>query len=443
MKHDDRDQRRGNTARGTARLVDSIPDKNRRSFLKIAMANGIAAPVALATLGSTQAAAQTGDSAGTTPGAAAAKRTGLIVRDFSDPYLELLRLLREGAEIEHAVMLQYLYCAFSVKSSYQRLVGFGNPTADNILGVAVQEMQHMGAVNRFLIALGGSPHLARQDFPYEPDIYPFPFMLEPLSRKSVAKYAYLEGPAAIFAAGTQRSPEDELFSSQVLADIRDLERPNHVGSLYRNILELFDEAAARPGFPLSPAQVEEWKAGLLGVMEEGEHDHFNFFRDLHQGRHPAFANSGVDNVWDLPADHEAYPAHQLELNPTAFIGHPNQIESDDAQAIAWLGNLHYWVSLCLLDYSYRHDSKDAWDLSVAQMMTGLWPLAGELPKYGTGMPFDPLSMGYAPGAGKEESRQFTLALAREAQEFSRTIERLLPARYDQNSADGVFELLGA
>lgn len=443
MHQDDRDQRHVSTARGTARLVDSIPDKSRRSFLKIAMANGVAAPVALASLGgATAAAAQTAHGMGGTHNAAAAKRTGLIVRDFSDPYLELMRLLREGAEIEHAVMLQYLYAAFSVKDQYQRLIGFGNPTADNILGVAVQEMQHMGAVNRFLIALGGSPHVARQDFPYEPDIYPFPFMLEPLSRKAVAKYAYLEGPAAIFQAGSERSREDELFGYQVLADIGDMPRPNHVGSLYRNILDLFDEAATRPGFPLSPAQVEKWKAGLHAVMEEGEHDHFNFFRELHQGRHPAFANIGVDNVWDLPTDHEAYPAHQLARTPTAFIGHRNQIENEDAQAIAWLGNLHYWVSLCLLDYSYRYDSKDAWDLSVAQMMSGLWPLAAELPKYGVGMPFDALSMGYAPGTGKEQSRQFTLALAREAQEFSRTIERLLPARY-QDNADGVFDLLGA
>jgi hypothetical protein len=442
MTHNDRDQRRGNTARGSARLVDSIPDKGRRSFLRGAMASGIAAPVALASFSSTQAAAQSAESTGATPNAAAAKRTGLIVRDFSDPYLELMRLLREGAEVEHAVMLEYLYCAFSIKDSYQGLIGFGAPMATNVLGVAVQEMQHMGAVNRFLVALGGSPHLARQDFPYEPDIYPFPFALEPLSRKSAAKYAYLEGPADIFRPDAQRSPEDAQFGNQVMADIGDLPRPNHVGSLYRNILELFDEAATRPGFPLTPAQVEEWKAGLIGIMEEGEEDHFNFFRDLHQGKHPAFANAGVDNVWDLPTDHEAYPSHQLSLNPTAFIGHPNQIEHEDAQAIAWLGNLHYWVSLCLLDYSYRYDSKDAWDLSVAQMMTGLWPLAAELPKYGMGMPFDPLSMGYSPGTGKEESRQFTLALARETQEFARTIEALLPARY-QDNADGVFDLLGA
>ena len=30
-----------------------------------------------------------------------------LVRDFHDPYLELLRLLHEASEVEHALMLQY------------------------------------------------------------------------------------------------------------------------------------------------------------------------------------------------------------------------------------------------------------------------------------------------------------------------------------------------
>src|SRR4051794_38273514 len=32
-----------------------------------------------------------------------------LVRNFADPYLEMLRLLREAAEVEHALMVQYLY----------------------------------------------------------------------------------------------------------------------------------------------------------------------------------------------------------------------------------------------------------------------------------------------------------------------------------------------
>jgi hypothetical protein len=446
MKRDDHGQSRGKASRGTSRIVESISDEGRRSFLQRALTHGIAAPIALTALGSAKAAeappqsARAADVGVAGPNASAANRTGIIIRDFSDPYLELLRLLRDAAEIEHGLMLQYLYCAFSVKAQYQPLIGVGAPSSKDILGVAVQEMHHLGAVNRLLVALGSCPHLARQDFPYEPDIYPFPFNLEPLSRVTAAKYVYTEGTAAAFAANIQRSPEDEQFRIRVLSDIGALDRPNHVGSLYRNVLDLLSECSARPGFPLTPAEVEKWQSDLKAIMAEGEHEHFAFFRQVYEGRHPAFAKSGVENVWNVEPDHEAYPSHPLPKNPTAYVGHPDQIASKDALGLAWLSNLHYWLSLCCLDFSYRHDPK-VQVLSTSQMMSALLPLAIELPKHGAGAPFDTLRMGYAVGSDKEHSRKFILALAGEAQTFAKTIEAQLPARYDQNNTKAIFELL--
>lgn len=38
-------------------------------------------------------------------------------------------------------------------------------TAHNLVGVAVQEMQHLDDVNQILLAVGASPNLIRQDFP--------------------------------------------------------------------------------------------------------------------------------------------------------------------------------------------------------------------------------------------------------------------------------------
>ena len=446
MKRDDRGQSRDKALRGTSRTVESISDGGRRSFLQGALTQGIAAPIALTALGSAKAAAPPQSGRAGAVGraelnASAANRTGIIIRDFSDPYLELLRLLREAAEIEHGLMLQYLYCAFSVKAQYQSLIGLGAPSSKDILGVAVQEMHHLGAVNRLLVALGSGPHLARQDFPYEPDIYPFPFNLEPMSRFTVAKYVYAEGTAATFAANVQRSPEDEQFRIRVLSDIGALDRPNHVGSLYRNVLDLLSECSARPGFPITPAEIEKWQSNLQAIMAEGEHDHFAFFRQVYEGRHPAFAKSGVENVWNVGSDHEAYPSHPLPINPTAYVGHPDEIASKDALGIAWLSNLHYWLALCCLDFSYRHDPK-VQGLSTSQMMSALMPLAIELPRYGAGAPFDTLSMGYAVGSDKEHSRKFILALAGEARTFAKSIEALLPARYDQNNTKAIFDLLG-
>lgn len=99
---------------------------------------------------------------------------GRVVRDFNDPYIELLRLLHVAAEIEHALMTQYLYAAFSVKPIYQAIAGHGAPNSNDLLGVAIQEMQHLGKVNQLLVALGAGPTLIREDFPTSPISIPFP-----------------------------------------------------------------------------------------------------------------------------------------------------------------------------------------------------------------------------------------------------------------------------
>lgn len=87
-----------------------------------------------------------------------------------------------------------------------------------------------------------------------------------------------------------------------------------------------------------------------------------------------------------------------------------------ALGLAWLGNLEYWTALCLLDIHYREDGDAALDLARAHML-------------GTGMPFDPLSLGYAPGRSPRESVQFTATLVREAAQIARALERHLPGDF--------------
>jgi hypothetical protein len=68
---------------------------------------------------------------------------GQIDPDFGDPLFELVRLLHEASEIEHALLVQYLYAAFSVKESFRDvLAGQPQDSSGDLLGVAVQEMQH-------------------------------------------------------------------------------------------------------------------------------------------------------------------------------------------------------------------------------------------------------------------------------------------------------------
>jgi hypothetical protein len=58
-------------------------------------------------------------------------RFSTVKRSFDDPYLELIRLLKEGPKIEHDLMVQYLYSAYALKSEYAEIVG-GEITANHV-----------------------------------------------------------------------------------------------------------------------------------------------------------------------------------------------------------------------------------------------------------------------------------------------------------------------
>src|SRR5215213_8878066 len=110
-------------------------------------------------------------------------------------------LLHTAAEIEHALMVQYLYAAYSLAEA-----GFQGPSvppnaADlagtwrrTIVGIAKEEMAHLLTVQNLLRFIGGPLNFEREDFPFLAFLYPFP--LEPLSKTTLAKYVAAEMPAA-------------------------------------------------------------------------------------------------------------------------------------------------------------------------------------------------------------------------------------------------------
>jgi hypothetical protein len=347
-----------------------------------------------------------------------------IIRDFTDPYLELIRLLREASEIEHALLVQYLYAAFSIKPQYPLVMGFGFPSASDLLGVAVQEMQHLHQVNRMLLSLRAAPNLVRQDFPYEPDIYPFELNLEPLGPSSIAKYVYTEASMKALdrddpANADQLAFLDRLF--EILGEVR----PNHLGSLYGTTIDVTHEVLANP--PSGLPDLSDWPAQLELIKSEGEDDHFRFFRDLFMGTHPGFG--GRPDIWTLPPSDPDYPAFPLPMNPSAFEGHPRQITDPTIRKVGRLSNLHYWIVLALLDFSYRYEAPIPMGLSKRHMTGPLSSLGKHLAALGVGIPFDPLSMGYAMGTDRASSVRLLSHLVREADGLAQQIRERLPGDF--------------
>ena len=105
-------------------------------------------------------------------------------------------LLTIDAEIEHALMDQYLYAAYSlggpqVPLKHQDMVANWQRT---ILGVAREEMGHLISVQNVLRLIGAPLALLREDSPWDSPFYPFPFRLEPASINTIARYVFAESP---------------------------------------------------------------------------------------------------------------------------------------------------------------------------------------------------------------------------------------------------------
>jgi len=169
--------------------------------------------------------------AGLAPGAAPRTIPLPDLTAWQSPLDKAEILLESAAEIEHALMVQYLYAAYSLKSSDEVTDDGQAAVLDDVFetswpqvikGVAREEMGHLMTVQNLLLALGLPPNLEREDFPPRKELYPFALHLEPLTQRSVAKYVVAEAPSD--AAGI-----DDIIE---LAQGAGKPRINRVGVLY-------------------------------------------------------------------------------------------------------------------------------------------------------------------------------------------------------------------
>ena len=171
------------------------------------------------------------------------------------PVLDEVRgLLRAAAEIEHALLVQYLYAAYSATTEGR-----------NVAVIAIEEMGHLVTVQNLLRAVGGDPHLDRDDMTTGlDDPEPFPFVLEPMSLSSLAKYVLAEMPRENSLSTTDQefvAKLREKFGPQHGADIR------RVGLIYSSLYWFFLESDQNADPELIP-DTSEFPAGRhLGASD--------------------------------------------------------------------------------------------------------------------------------------------------------------------------------
>lgn len=197
------------------------------------------------------------------------------------PRLKAINLLQIAAEIEHALMVQYLYAAYSIDEQFaEGRDDFISSTISrwkrDICTVARQEMAHLITVQNLLLALGSDHYLNRENnFELHPDEYPFPVCFEPLSLKSLAKYVVTESPE-ISQIPSQPERESLRKASRLLRREFQKKHPdfqdkiNRVGVIYLTLYWLFlrtDNSKGPWKFPSSLVPCMK-DAELLGVHLE-------------------------------------------------------------------------------------------------------------------------------------------------------------------------------
>jgi hypothetical protein len=172
----------------------------------------------------------------------------------------LVWLLHLGAALEHSLMVQYLYAAYSlggkqVPPEHRHQV---KQWQESILAVAREEMGHLITVQNILTFLGAGFSLSRSQFPWAIEW----FNIEPFCMGSLACYINAEMPE------NEKFPEREEIEELVKKHLKKDALPVHpVAEIYREIVtvladtEQIPESAFQPDTYSLQASWDEWGRG--------------------------------------------------------------------------------------------------------------------------------------------------------------------------------------
>jgi hypothetical protein len=305
------------------------------------------------------------------------------------PRDEAIFLLHCAAEVEHSLLVQYLYAGYSLRSESDE--EYQQEALDRwrvtLFEIARQEMGHLATVQNLLLAIGGPLNFQREDFPFRSGFYPFHFRLERLTRDSVGKYLVAEMPDFSTLPVDKRRVMRHAIRRATEANART--QISRVGALYLQISKLierlvdgdfrfdtFDHYQARatdfgfvdPGLNRSVitepfiSRVESRTSALRAislVAEQGE------------GTNADISGSHFDHFFQIFTDAVFPETNPLYGAPSWIATHAvpnepqigskwtvNKITNSLGKRLAQLGNVRYRNALLLLELYFRLDAKD-------------------------------------------------------------------------------------
>ncbi|HYB14761.1 MAG TPA: ferritin-like domain-containing protein, partial [Streptosporangiaceae bacterium] len=321
----------------------------------------------------------------------------------------LYYMLCEAAELEHGIMCQYLYAAFSLKQSQDEGL-----TADEVKAVqgwrkrishvATQEMLHLSLVQNLLSAIGGAPHLSRPNFPHPATHYPagVHLALLPFGEAALRHFMFLERPEGMdindaegMAAFGRAAPA--MQAGEIVPRSQDFKT---VGHLYRSIeagiAHLTDKLGERwlfVGPPRAQATQEYFgwpeliavtdtasaQKAIDEILEQGEGPRGNW-KDAHFGQFVEILDEYLQLREANPAFDPVRPVVTVNVRPSERDTGVPLVTDPLTSQVMDLFNVSYEVLLLMLQRFFAHtEETDAQlkalaDASVNLMFQAVKPL---------------------------------------------------------------------
>jgi hypothetical protein len=308
---------------------------------------------------------------------------------------ELVNALIAASELEHGILLQYLFAAYSLKKradeglrpAQQEMVRRWEAA---VTSVARQEMAHLGCVCNLMSAIGGAPRLGRPNFPQPAGrYYPFDFRLRPYDDAALYQFVCFELPEGEPAPDPPRPRATEtLEPADVVPDPLIFE---YLGELYGKIRHGFQVIPERTLFigPRFAQDTDDWsnrfslrlvtdrrsaEAAIDAIVLEGEGAPADRFPS-----HYATFLALRRELAEQPADFT--PARPVVCDPRTR-SHPDApdagtlITDDGTRRVAELSNSVYATVLMMLlqYYSFGGETpaqRDALRLALRGLMSGV------------------------------------------------------------------------
>ncbi len=377
----------------------------------------------------------------------------------------LTYLLCEAAELEHALMCEYLYAAFSLKTEADETLPAEHlETVERwrsvVLGVAAQEMLHWALVNNLLTAVGSAPYVARPHMPHQAKGYPagVQLALVPFGERALRHFLFLERPEGMELTDADGfSASGPALPIMAATDIVPWGQEFHtVGHLYRSIQagivnlatkigedQLFigpQEAQLSPdsfGWPQLVPIIDTTTASqaIEDIVEQGEGARGDWSA-AHYGQFLTVLDELLAIKAADPAFEPAHPVVAAGVRPVDGV-HPDFVITDPTTAaVSDLFNVAYDQILQIIVRFLANVGEDREQLgilartSVTLMFAAIKPLGLLLAR----MPVGPEHPGITAGANFQLFYQKSFLLPHRRATWIRFTERLVEAA---EFADGI------